>query len=128
MTTSNEQQHDDDHDHHRDHHGVHHHDGHHHQHHGSVSVDPPVTFESGRVITAHITLSEESWMVLTADEVVDMFVPDTLANRIRTRLIWNVCIEAEFRCSSDVDEDTADYPLTAEAGSVEDDMNDDVPF
>lgn len=97
-------------------------------HHGEISVDGNVTRDGDRLITAHITLSEDEWRLLTENQTVGMFQADTLANRIHALLFWELKVEAGDRRPLTNEDIAALDRLVAEAGSDGADEIEDVPF
>ncbi|MEI6882609.1 MAG: hypothetical protein WCK82_14915 [Bacteroidota bacterium] len=115
-------------------HQHHHDDDDHHHHHqqqhrpDDIVVDASVAHDGNRVITAHITLSEDDWRLLTEDQAVGMFEADTLTNRIRALLFWELKVEAANRRPLTNEEIAALDRLAAETRSDSADDVEDVPF
>lgn len=116
----------------------HHRDDDHHHHHqqqqqrqhrpGDIVVDASVAHDGNRVITAYITLSEDDWRLLTEDQTVGMFEADTLINRIRALLFWELKVEASDRRPLTDEEIAALDHLAAETRSDGADDMEDIPF
>lgn len=62
-----------------------------------VVVGEPFEHEGQTLITARVTLSVEDWKLLVENEMVGMFQADTLHNRIKSLLFWNLQVEAGNR-------------------------------
>jgi len=62
-----------------------------------ITVGEPFDHEGHMLITAQVTLSVEDWRLLVENETVGMFQADTLHNRIKSLLFWNLQVEAENR-------------------------------
>lgn len=60
-----------------------------------IMVGEPFEHEGETVITAQVTLSVEDWMLLVENEAVGMFQADTLHNRIKNLLFWNLEVAAD---------------------------------
>ena len=94
-----------------------------------VMVGEPFEHEGHTLITAQVTLSVEDWKLLVENETVGMFQADTLHNRIKSLLFWNLQVEAGNRRPIS-EEERAQIEREARSwpSSPEDGPDEDVPF
>jgi hypothetical protein len=60
-----------------------------------IMVCEPFEHEGHTLITAQVTLSVEDWKLLVETEMVGMFEADTLQNRIKSLLFWNLQVVSD---------------------------------
>jgi hypothetical protein len=94
-----------------------------------IMVGEPFEHEGDMLITAQVTLSVEDWRLLVENETVGMFQADTLHNRIKSLLFWNLQVEAGNRRPiseeewTQIERETKSLPSSSKDGPDED-----VPF
>ncbi len=94
-----------------------------------ITVGEPFEHEGHELITAQVTLSVEDWKLLVENETVGMFQADTLHNRIKSLLSWNLQVEAGNRRPISKEEwAQIEREARSRSSSPEDGPDEDVPF
>jgi hypothetical protein len=94
-----------------------------------IMVGEPFEHEGHTLITAQVTLSVEDWKLLVETEMVGMFEADTLQNRIKSLLFWNLTVEAGNRRPISGEDWSEIERQSAEPSSpVSSGQDEDVPF